>query len=382
MVGRTFTPCADSGRIAAMTRLKEFLKSADELAPLKWAESWDNVGLLAGDPEQSISHALLTIDYTREVADEAKSLGCDLVIAYHPPLFKPVSRLLAGDVVYDAIRRGVAIYSPHTALDVAAGGTNDLLADVLELEDRRPLKLSVSADSQCKLVTFVPKDAAERVSQALFEAGAGRIGDYSSCSFQTDGRGTFLGDPEKTTPAVGASGRLERVEEVKIETVAPNAKLPEIVAALRKSHPYEEPAFDLVRLAPPPEGMGIGRVGRLAQPTPRRELFERVRRGLNVEHMLVAGPIDGDVSRAAVCAGSCGDLLNEAMAHGAALYLTGEMRHHDALRAARAGVTVICVLHSNSERAVLPRWAARLGEALPDMKFSVSRLDRDPFMIH
>lgn len=364
-----------------MTRLKEFLKTADDLAPLKWAESWDNVGLLAGDPEQTVSHALLTIDYTREVVDEARKLGCDLVIAYHPPIFKPVSRLLAGDVVYDAIRRGVAIYSPHTALDVAAGGTNDLLADILELEDRRPLRLSNVADSQCKLVTFAPRDAVERVSQALFDAGAGRIGDYSSCSFQTQGHGTFLGDPDKTHPAVGESGRLERVEEVKIETVVPNAKLADVAAALRKSHPYETPAFDLVRLAAPPEGVGIGRVGRLARPTPRRELIERVRRGLNVEHVLVAGPTEGDVSRAAVCAGSCGDLLNEAISHGAAFYLTGEMRHHDALKAARAGVTVVCVLHSNSERAVLPRWAARLAEALPDMKFSVSRADRDPFFI-
>jgi putative NIF3 family GTP cyclohydrolase 1 type 2 len=154
-----------------------------------------------------------------------------------------------------------------------------------------------------------------------------------------------------------------------------------VIRALRKAHPYEEPAFDLNQLAAPPEGLGQGRIGSFEKPVDRQELFERIKRGLEVNHLLVAGPTDGPVKRAAVCAGACGDLLNDALAQKAELYLTGEMRHHDAIKAARAGTTVVCVLHSNSERAVMKRLKTRLEEKLPGLPVLLSRTDRDPFEI-
>src|SRR3954470_23438001 len=151
-------------------RLAELLLHLDAIAPTRYAESWDNVGLIVGDPRQAVTKVLLAIDYTPEVAAEAASEGCDLVIAYHPPLFHAVKRLTAPDPLYDAIRRGVAIYSPHTALDVADGGTNDLLADLLGLQDRQPLRLVETKAQNHKLTTFVPEDALERVAEALFDA--------------------------------------------------------------------------------------------------------------------------------------------------------------------------------------------------------------------
>jgi dinuclear metal center YbgI/SA1388 family protein len=364
-------------------RLQQLVNALNDIAPTRNAEAWDNVGLLAGDPAQAVSKVMLTIDYTEPVAEEAKAAGCDAVVAYHPPIFDAVKRMTAGSVVFDAIRRGVAIYSPHTALDVVDGGTNDMLADVLGLPpERAPLRLAQTKASQLKLVTFVPEKDADRVSQALFDAGAGRIGAYTQCSFRTQGTGTFYGEEGKTNPAVGESGRLERAEELRIETVVPMSKVEAVIRALRKAHPYEEPAFDLNQLAAPPEGLGQGRTGVFDKPVERRELFDRIKRGLGVGHFLVAGPTDGAVTRAAVCAGACGDLLNDAIAQRAELYLTGEMRHHDAIRAARAGVTVVCVLHSNSERAVMKRLKARLGEKLPGVTYLVSQSDRDPFAIH
>jgi dinuclear metal center YbgI/SA1388 family protein len=355
----------------------------DEIAPTRLAEAWDNVGLIVGDPAQPVSKVMLTIDYTPEVAGEAAGEACDVIVAYHPPLFEAVKRVVAPSAVFDAIRRGVALYSPHTALDVADGGTNDMLADALGLPtDRRtPLRLVHETKSnQHKLVTFVPEKDVERVSQALFDAGAGRIGDYTSCSFQSMGTGTFFGEAG-TNPTVGQSGRLELAPEVRVETVVPIAKVAAVIRALRKSHPYEEPAFDLQQLAAPPEGLGLGRIGEFEKPVPRTELIERVKRELELPHVLVSGPTDGNALRAAACAGACGDLLNDAIAQRADLYLTGEMRHHDALKAAARGMTVVCTLHSNSERAVLKRLKTRLEELLPQLPVILSRKDRDPFQV-
>src|SRR5437016_8283496 len=189
--------------------LSEILSVLEKIAPTRYAESWDNVGLLAGDPAQEITGAMLTIDYTPEVAREAAGAKCDLIVAYHPPIFDALKRITAGSLVFDAIRRGVAIYSPHTALDVAEGGTNDMLADAVGLGDRQPLKIIEPKSKQHKLIVFVPENALEKVSAALFTAGAGRIGKYTSCSFQSRGEGTFFGE-EGTSPAVGQSGKLER----------------------------------------------------------------------------------------------------------------------------------------------------------------------------
>jgi dinuclear metal center YbgI/SA1388 family protein len=365
-------------------RLQSVIDAMERLAPSKLAEPWDNVGLIVGDPAQPVSHAMLCIDYTPLVAEEARQAKCDCVIAYHPPLFEPVKRVLAAgatSLVYDAVRRGVALYSPHTALDAADGGTNDVLADAIALADRRPLKLRDPRPTHYKLVMFVPHEAVDRVSAAVFDAGAGVIGDYRECSFRTAGQGTFFGSAG-TQPTVGQAGRREQVDEMKIETLVPMAQAEAVVTAMRKAHPYEEPAFDLQALAPSPEVVGLGRVGKVAGDATIDMLLNMLRRALGVTRLLVAGEPGRVARRAAVCAGACGgDLLSEAIAEKVDLYVTGEMRHHDALRAVRENVTVVCTLHSNSERATLARVATRLTEALPTLRVTRSRQDRDPFEI-
>lgn len=361
-------------------KVADLVTAMEQIAPTRYAEEWDNVGLLVGDPQQAVHKALLSIDYTPAVAAEAHESKCEAVISYHPPIFKALKRIDAGSVIHDAIRSGVAIYSPHTALDVAEGGTNDVLADMLQLKDRRPLRRSTAGVAQLKLVTFVPAEQIAAVSTALFAAGAGHIGKYSSCSFRSPGTGTFFGEVG-TNPAVGESGRLEETPEVRLETVVPQDRVEAVLAALQSSHPYEEPAFDLNQLAAPPENIGQGRIGVLQAPVDRRAIFERIKRELQLDHLLIAGPIEGTVQKAAVCAGACGEFLSDAMAGGAQLYLTGEMRHHDALRAASAGITVVCTLHSNSERVALKRLAQRLSAALPALECLLSQSDRDPFSV-
>lgn len=357
-------------------RLSDILLRFEALAPLRYAETWDNVGLLVGDPAQAVHKLLLTNDYTALVADEAQEGGCDLVFSYHPPLFKPLKHLRPPSVIFEAARRGVAIYSPHTALDAAPGGTNDVLAEALGCVDITPLRVAVGQDTQHKLVTFVPEAALDKVAAALFAAGAGHIGRYRACSFRTPGTGTFFGAAD-THPTVGQSGRLETAPEVRLETVLPVGKVTQVVQALRDSHPYEEPAFDLTRLAAPPESVGMGRIGRLDN-VPRATLVTRLKEALGTSNLLIAGPQDGVVARAAVVAGAGGDFLRDAIRAGAQLFVTGEMRHHDALYAASRGITVIMTLHSNSERLTLQRVAKTL-QAQLSVPIVTSQVDRDPF---
>jgi putative NIF3 family GTP cyclohydrolase 1 type 2 len=180
---------------------------------------------------------------------------------------------------------------------------------------------------------------------------------------------------------VGKAGVYETAEEIRIETVCPIARLPDALAALRRAHPYEEPAFDLVQLAAPPEKVGQGRIGSLGEPVGVPVLLERIKSGLGLSHVMIAGPTDRPVGRAAVLAGAGREHLKDAIAQNAQLYLTGEIPHHDALAAAKAGVTVVATLHSNSERATLGRLRDRLAQATRDIPFIVSGVDRDPFQI-
>ncbi len=378
--------------------LRRLCQHLEAIAPLELSADWDNTGLLAGDPQAEVRRVLLAVDLTDAVLAEAINVSAHLAVCYHPPIFAPLRRVLAGESspgrrVFEAIRSGLALYATHTALDAAVGGTNDVLAEALGLRDVRPLAPHSSLDDavqrggvsppagRCKLVTFVPPDAVERVAEALFAAGAGRIGDYAKCSFRVVGTGTFLGG-EGTVPAVGQAGRFETVEEVRIEAVLPAGRAAEAVAALRRAHPYEEAAFDLYPLATLDERVGLGRIGQLAQPATLEELVGRIKRALNIAAVWVAAPARADgaaISVAACAAGSCGELFRSAIAAGAGLYLTGELRHHDALEAAAAGLAVVVVGHWVSERPVLARLAEQIRRAAPELDVRLSQADAAPF---
>jgi dinuclear metal center YbgI/SA1388 family protein len=272
--------------------LADVLTVLDELAPLRYAESWDNVGLLVGDPAAEITKVLVTVDYTADVAMEAVAGGASLVVAYHPPIFAAVKRVPHHALWADALRRGIALYSPHTALDVARDGTNDFLADA------------------CRV------DIPSRLALRPFSSGA-------SSSESRSGAG---------------GGRAE------------------------------------------PGGIGLGRVGN-APVMQRSELVTHLKRELELAYVLVAGPLDVPVTRIAVAAGAGGELLEDAVRAGAEVFVTGEVRHHDALAAARRGVTVIATLHSNSERAAVRAYAARLGARLEGVPVTTSLADADPFVV-
>ena len=362
-------------------KVSDVVTVLESLAPPSLATKWDNVGLLIGDEGRPAGRLMLCIDLTEPVLAEAIASKVRMVMAYHPVIFKDVSRVTrsAQPVVYEAARRGIAVYSMHTALDAAPGGTHDVLAGVLGLEAPAPLE-PVDGAANCKIVVFVAPDHVAAVSRAAFDAGAGRIGDYTQCSFRTGGIGTFRGGAA-TNPTVGKAGQFEQAEELRLEVIAPCRCVAGVVAAVRAAHSYEEPAIDVYPLAPALEGHGMGRIGPLRRPAAPKALIERVKRAAKLTKLLVASAGRDTVTTAAVAAGACGSLYKAAVAAGATFYLTGEMRHHDALAAAAAGMTVVCMGHSNSERITLPVLKRRIRKALPALDVVISRRDRDPFQI-
>lgn len=366
-----------------MMRLQAVLSVLRGIAPEHLAEPWDHVGLQVGDPQWRVGKALLCIDLTAQVLEEAIQAGASLVVAYHPPIFEPLTAVTSMDpkerLILEAVRRKIAIYSPHTALDAAAGGVNDWLCDGLGDGMRRPIRLSQPDGAvRYKLVTFVPHDYADGLRLALATAGAGQIGEYSHCSYGVAGEGTFRGGA-KTKPAVGKPGRLERVAELRLEMVCPASRIVPVIAALRQAHPYEEPAFDLYRLeSTPPQDQGQGRVLTLDRPLTANTLIKRVKDHLGVQRLDVAAPTGlTRIGRIGLCAGAGGSLLSEAGDVDA--FITGEMRHHDVLAARSGGVMVVLAGHTQTERPYLKQYRRRIvSQGGGWLEWMISRADRPP----
>ena len=362
----------------------DFCGAMERVAPTALAQEWDNVGLLVGDRTGRLRNVLLAIDLTPAVVGEARRLGADLILAYHPPIFRPLKSLTApsGDMnslVYTCVRCGVAIYSTHTALDAAEGGTNDVLARLCGVERIEPLgNVDSPQRAEFKLVVFVPPASLETVASAMFDAGAGRIGDYSHCSFRLQGEGTFFGSAS-TNHRVGQRGRLERVPETRLECIVEAESLAAVVSALRQVHPYEEPAFDVYPLKAKPIA-GMGRIGWFKAPTTLGALSTRLRKSIKADSVQLVGARRDEVSRVVVVAGACGNLPFSAGLGPGDAVVTGEIRHHDALSMLRAGASAIALGHWSSERPALSPLAERLAEELRGVRIRISRADRAPLV--
>ena len=364
-------------------KVKDISAIVEGIAPLGLAQDWDNVGLLVGDPERRIKNVLLTIDVTSAVVDEARQLKTDLIVSYHPVIWDGLRQVLAtgpSRVVHDLIRAGIAVFSIHTALDAVVGGVNDGLADILGIVDARPLGdyVDFARQEDYKLVVFVPVDALKKVANAVFKAGAGAIGNYRNCGFHTDGTGTFR-PMAGANPAIGKRGRSEAVPEMRFETIVPADKLNAVVAALKEAHPYETPAFDIFKLFGYEDRFGLGRVGRLGKPAKVNRLIECIKKQTGAKAVGLVGDTKRLVETAAVCAGTCGKIVNTVIAAGADLYLTGEMKHHEALAAQEAGLTCICLSHTVSERFILKKVARQLRSRMKPATITISKEDADPF---
>jgi len=364
-------------------KIKDISEQIEKIVPLKLAQDWDNVGLLIGNVQKNVKNILLTIDVTNDVVAEAKKLKTDLIVSYHPVIWdglKKITTEAPSGIVHELIRSGIAVFSIHTALDAATGGVNDGLAEIVGIEDGKPIGDYVAnpAGNNYKLVVFVPVESVAEVSNAVFAAGAGAIGNYSHCGFGAEGTGTFL-PLEGAKPTIGKKRKLEKVLEIRFETIVPAEKLDAVVTAMKNAHPYERPAFDIIKLYNSQMKFGLGRIGRLAKPLRIEEIIDRIKKFTGAKAIGLIGKEKRLVKTAAVCAGSCGKIVNVVIAAKADLYLTGELSHHQALAAQEAGLSCICLSHSVSERFILKKFAKQLQKQLNSVTIRISRKDADPF---
>ena len=363
-------------------KVKDIAIVMNKIAPTRLAQDWDNVGLLVGDENKQVKNILLAIDVTQDVVAEAKKLKTDLIISYHPIIWDGLKKITptgSSAAVYELIRLGISVYSIHTSLDVISGGVNDGLADMIGLENPRPIGDYVTDNlrNKYKLITFVPCASSAKVANAMFAAGAGAIGNYSNCGFETTGSGTFK-PLSGSKPAIGKVGKLTKIDEIRFECIVEQPKLQAVIAAMTASHPYEMPAFDCIKLYDS-NRFGLGRIGKLKSPTKLRDIIVKIKKVTSAKSFGMIGKENRTVKTAAVCAGSCGKLINLVIAAKADLYLTGELKHHQALAAQEAGLTCICLSHTVSERFILKKFAKQLQKQLNSVTIRVSKKDADPF---
>jgi dinuclear metal center YbgI/SA1388 family protein len=298
-------------------------------------------------------------------------------------LFRATKRLTTGSaegrMLLDLIRAGVAVYSPHTAFDNAPGGINDLIARRLGLLEVAPLRRGPGA-GQCKIVVFVPEKDLDKVADAMFTAGAGHIGEYSQCSFRLAGTGTFFGS-DTANPTIGQKGRREEVGEWRLEAICPDRRADEVIAAMRRAHSYEEPAYDVYPLRPTADTAGAGRLGVLDAATSLKQLAEKTKSALSAGLVQAVGDPKRRVQRVAVACGAAGEFLGDAAAAGADVFLTGELRFHDYLAAQARNLGVILPGHYASERCGIEDLAERLQREFPALQVWASRRERDPVSV-
>ena len=358
-----------------MVSVAQITDAVERIAPLPLAEEWDNCGLQAGDPAAQADRVLVALTPLPEVFDEAEEKGADFLLFHHPLIFEPLKAIVTstypGDLLSRAIRNGLAVYAVHTSYDAAPAGVSVALAKALGLSG--PLRVLSPRGALRKLVVFVPEGNVDGVAKALAEAGAGVIGDYTECTFRTQGTGTFRGGDE-TNPYLGEKGRLERAKEVRLETVVAAHSVRRAVDAATAAHPYEEVAPDIYPVEGTPEGCGYGRLGNLPERLTAEELREHVSGSLGFPSRLLVDQ-GQRIETVAVIGGSGGPFIPEVAASGAHAFVTGDVDYHDALLAESLGLSVIDAGHAATELPSLEPLARQLAE-LVDVTVEVSRVRR------
>jgi dinuclear metal center YbgI/SA1388 family protein len=310
-------------------KVREVVSALEELAPLSLQESYDNAGLIAGDPEMKVSGVLCTVDITSKVIEEALKLQANLIISHHPILFSGLKTLTGKTaeekVLIAALKNDLALYAAHTNLDKVKTGVNAMICTKLGLEATRIL--APEGSQLFKLVCFIPGDHLETVRTAIFEAGAGMIGNYDSCSFTATGEGTFRGN-ELTDPFVGEKGKLHTEKEVRFETILTKTVIPGVIQAMIASHPYEEVAYDLYPLENKYEAVGSGMLGNFPEPVTHENFLQLLRKTFEIPVIRYAGEPKKQYRKIAVCGGAGSFLISRAIRARADAFITGDLKYH------------------------------------------------------
>ncbi len=370
-----------------IVRIQDLVGLIHKLYPPALAEDWDNVGLQVGDPAAPVARLMVCLDPTEATLDAALDAGAQALVSHHPLVFRPIKSLVprdeTGRILFRAVREGIAVLSAHTNLDCGIDGLNDWLAVCLGVNHAQPLA-GGREGGLLKLVVFVPAGYESRVAEAMYAAGAGQIGRYDQCSFQTSGRGTFRAGPE-TEPFLGQEGVAESVREIRLETVLPKEWMAKVVSKMLKAHPYEEVAYDLIPLVNSRPGIGLGRIGRLTESVSLSAFAEQVKKSLGTSAVRLVGDPAQRVAKVAVCGGSGASLLGEAARQGADVLVTGDVKYHEARAAESMGVALIDAGHFATERLMVGELASRLRAEAEIRKMNITVVEAkgetDPFKL-
>ncbi len=361
-----------------LIKVKTIASFLESVAPLSLQESYDNAGLIVGNPDAEISAALVTIDVTEEVINEAIKKGTGLIVAHHPFVFSGLKKITGKTYVertlIKAIKNDIAVYAAHTNLDSVTGGVNSKICEKLGLLNCKILQ--PSAGQLKKLVTFIPSENAEEVREAVFNAGAGHIGNYDYCGYNLEGEGSFRGD-ESTHPFVGERNNVHYEKEIRFETIFPGYLQGEIIAALLKSHPYEEVAYDIYPLENLFEQAGMGMIGNLAEPLSEKKFLALLKEIFNagcIKHTALKG---SPVNKVAVCGGAGSFLLNKAISGGADVIVSGDFKYHQFFDAENK-IVIADVGHFESEQFTKELFYELLIKNFPKFAVHFSEVNTNP----
>ena len=359
-------------------KIREISDYLESIAPLSSQESYDNCGFITGDKNWELSNALISLDCTEEIVDEAIASKCNLIISHHPIVFSGLKKITGRNYVektiIKAIKNDIAIYAVHTNLDNYFLGVNKKIASLLDIENPEILKPTKNALQ--KLITYVPTDKIENVKEALFNAGAGEIGNYSECSFSSEGMGTFKGN-DKSNPVYGKKGTRSNEPEVKLEVLISTHKTQKIVHALLGAHPYEEVAYDLIPIANYNSTEGSGMFGELKEPISEKEFLEKLKSVFKCGIIKHTALLNKPISKVAWCGGSGSFLLNSAKSKKADIYITGDFKYHEFFDA-EGQIIIADIGHYESEQFTIELIADLITKKIPTFAPCLSKINTNP----
>jgi len=359
-------------------RIKEITNYIESIAPLSYQESYDNAGLIVGNGSDKTNGALITLDVTESVIDEAIKLNFNLIIAHHPLIFHGLKKINSsteiGRCLIKAIRNNIAIYAAHTNLDNVKGGVNNKICEKIGLTNCRMLK--PFNDKLRKLVVYTPLAYASQVQKSIFSAGGGCIGNYDSCGYSLEGNGTFRGN-ENTNPFVGKKGKLHTEKEIRLETIIPEVIKDKVISAIKKIHPYEEVAYDLYPLDLNYPLAGSGMTGELQKPEDEENFLRRIKKIFHIKSIRHSSFLGKKIKKVALCGGSGSSLINQAISSEADIFLTGDIKYHDFFRAENK-IILADIGHYESEQYTKELFYDLLIKKFPKFALRLSDLNTNP----
>lgn len=359
-------------------QIKDVIQEIENFAPPAYSEGFDNVGLLTGTSTNEATGILVTLDTLENVVDEAIENNCNLIVSFHPIIFSGLKKLTGSNyverTVLKAIKNDVAIYAIHTALDNSFKGVNDMICEKLGLNNRKILIPQPGTIK--KLLTFVPKNNAAEVREALFAAGAGTIGNYDHCSFNTIGSGSFRGN-EESNPVIGRKGETHYEEEVQIGVTFPRHQERSIVNALFDAHPYEEVAYEITSLENLNQHIGMGMIGELEKEVPEMAFLEHIKKVFNTGCIRHSALLNKPIKKVAVLGGSGSFAINKAIAAGADIFITADLKYHDFYKAEQR-LVLADVGHYESEQYTKNLLASFLKKKFANFAVVLSNTETNP----